>query len=166
MTSQTKSLVAGDQFGSRPNARSIFAMALVSVVSARTSCSHILTTLTRACARARLTARPRAIFRAIFASQYALCCLGIRKQFLQPCQKHPSTKTATLFLANQKSGTPGNSWACNFQPRMRARTSLMRKVSSVDRFPLERTLLICRLRSDFDSMSMDMGLHEPDMGAR
>jgi hypothetical protein len=166
MTIRTKSLPAVDQSGLRSNARSIFAITLFSVVSVRTSCSHILTTPTPSCIRARLTARPRAIFPAIFASQYALFCLGIRKQLLQPCQKQPSTKTATFFLANQKSGTPGNSLACNFQPRTRARTSLMRRVSSVDRFPLERTLLICRLRSDLDSVSIHLRLAKPDVRAQ
>ena len=138
----------------RIKARPIFEMALSRFTFARKSCSQILTILTPPCARTRFTSPPRAMFRAILASQYARFCLGIRRQFSQPCQKQPSTKTATAFAANQKSGTPETSRGWSSQPLMPPLTSAIRSRTSVERFPRERTLLICRLRSDFDSESM------------
>jgi hypothetical protein len=148
-------LVNGDQdLLFRAKARSIFETALSRFTFARKSCSQILTTLMSPCARARFTSPPRAMFRAILASQYARFCLGIRRQFSQPCQKQPSTKIATAFAANQKSGTPKTSRGWSSQPLMRPLTNAIRSRTSVERFPRERTLLICRLRSDFDSESM------------
>lgn len=138
----------------RAKACSIFETALAKVALARTSCSQILTTLMPPCERERLTSLPRATFLDILASQYARFSFGIRKQVLQPCQKQPSTKTATAFFANQKSGIPTMSRGCSSQPLMPPLTSAIRSRTSVERFPRERTLLICRLRSDFDSESM------------
>jgi hypothetical protein len=138
----------------RAKARSIFEMTFSRLVFARTSCSQILMTLMPLCERVRFTSLPRTTLRAILASQYARFCFGIRKHVLQPCQKQPSTKTATAFFANQKSGMPTMSRGCSSQPLMPPLTSAIRSRTSVERFPRERTLLICRLRSDFDSESM------------
>lgn len=138
----------------RASACSIFTMAFARLSLARTSCSQILITLTPSFQSALLTSFPRATFRPILASQYARFCFGILRQSLQPCQKQPSTKTATAFFANQKSGTPATSAGCSSQPLMPLLTSAIRMRTSVERFPRERTLLICKLRSDFDSESM------------
>ena len=44
----------------------------------------------------------------IFCSQYSQLDLGMRKFFGFPCQKSPSTNTATFRLVNTKSGRPGS----------------------------------------------------------
>lgn len=144
----------GQELRVRCSICSTLAITLAKVALVRTSCSQILMTTMLSRPRTRWTSLPRAIFRAIFASQYFLFCFGIRKQISQPCQKQPSTKIARRFVANQKSGTPATSRGCSVQSLMPALTSAIRTWTSVERFPRERTLLICKLRSDFDSESM------------
>jgi hypothetical protein len=51
----------------------------------------------------------------IFAFQKARFCLGSRKHLGHPCQKQPSTNTATLCFWNEKSGRPGIG-KCLLQP--------------------------------------------------
>ena len=150
----------------RAKARSIFEMALSRFFFARSSCSQILNTFAPLCDSVRLTPLSRAVFRAILASQYARFCFGIRRQSLQPCQKQPSTKTATTFVANQKSGTPTTLRGCNSQPLMPLLTSAIRNRVSVERLPRERTLLICRLRSDFDNESIRFRLSVCEAGSQ
>jgi hypothetical protein len=70
------------------------------------SCSQILTTR-HPCARsARFTFRSLARFPFNFLCHKPRFCRGCVPCFGQPCQKHPSTKTATRCLRNVKSGFP------------------------------------------------------------
>src|SRR5579859_2301264 len=65
-----------------------------------------------------------------------------------PCQKHPSTKTATCFLLNKKSGVPGRVHARTFQPLTRFLMSSARSRSSV---VLLEPALIARMFRDRNS---------------
>ena len=160
-------LVKTDQFLLfRAKARSIFAVVLTKFALGRRSCSQILITLMPILERAQLTSFPRATFRAILAFQYARFCLGTRKQSLQPCQKQPSTNTATDSVGNQKSGTPMMFRGWSFQPLTPVLTSSIRSLTSVERFPRERTLLICKLRSGFDRTSICFRLFACEMCAK
>lgn len=56
----------------------------------------------------RVTARSRALFRASFASQNFRFCLGLVPCRGHPCQKQPSTNTATRSARNTNSGRTCN----------------------------------------------------------
>jgi len=118
-----------------------------------TSCSQTRMTTQFCFFKSLLTVRARSIFPLIFCFQYCRFPLGSRKHFLQPCQKQPSTKTASRFDSNQKSGLPGILAASSFHPQIPCLTRAMRSLTSVDLFPLDRTLLINRLRPVFVSES-------------
>lgn len=148
------------------NARSILTSALAKFARTRSSCSQSLITLMPFAERRRLTSFPRATFRAILASQYGRFCFGILKQSLQPCQKQPSTKTATDSIGNQKSGIPVISRGWSFHPLTPALTSSMRNLSSVERLPRARTLLICKLRADFERGSIATRVVADGIGAQ
>jgi hypothetical protein len=120
----------------------------------RTSCSQILITLTPSLASVRFICLALLMFPRIFVPQYSRFCLGIRRHRRQPCQKQPSTKTARRSEPNQKSGAPGTSRECKVQPRIPDLIRAILTRTSVERFPLERTLAINRLRSSVDSESM------------
>ena len=64
-------------------------------------------------------------------------------KFLQlcPCQKHPSTKTATFSFKNAKSGRPGSGWF-RLQPVNRHSRKRRARRSSVVLLPLLRTRVI------------------------
>src|SRR5215216_1835698 len=51
---------------------------------------------------------------------------------LHPCQKHPSTNTATFSLSKTKSGFPTRSLAFNLQPEICALASPARNLCSVE----------------------------------
>lgn len=119
----------------------------------RASCSQILITLTPRLLSVRFICFALLMFPWIFATQYSRFCLGIRRHRRQPCQKQPSTKTARRSEPNQKSGAPGISRGCRVQPRIPVLMNAILTRSSVDRFPLARTLAINRLRSSADTES-------------
>jgi hypothetical protein len=87
--------------------------------------------------KARVTARSRCAFLASFGAQYSMREVGTRPWRGQPCQKQPSTNTATFSAGNTKSGLPG-SGAPRRQPLMRCPRSSAIVRSSVSRFPRER----------------------------
>ena len=94
---------------------------------------------------ARVTVRSRSAFRASFAAHHAARVTGLVAWRGQPCQKQPSTNTATFSARKMKSGLPG-SGAPRRQPVMPcSRISAMRR-SSVARFPLERMSAMTALR--------------------
>ena len=71
--------------------------------------SHIRKTAHHPDARsARETARSRCAFRASFVAQKATRVFGVRPWRGQPCQKQPSTNTATFCARKTKSGLPGS----------------------------------------------------------
>ncbi|GEM_PF-7022768 len=89
-----------------------------------------------------LLSRPftdRSLFRfpSIFAFQNARFCLGSRKHLGHPCQKQPSTNTATFCLRNEKSGRPGIGW-CLLQLFIPASRNSFASLTSVFSFPLPR----------------------------
>ena len=76
-------------------------------------------------------------FPSIFAFQKARFCLGSRKQRGHPCQKQPSTNTATFCFRNEKSGLPGIG-KCLLQPEIPSPRSCLASRTSVFSFPLPR----------------------------
>ena len=84
-----------------------------------------------------LTDRSLFRFPPIFVRQNARFCLGRRKHLGHPCQKQPSTKTATFFFRNEKSGRPGIG-RCLRQPLIPAFRSSMASLIYVFWFPLSR----------------------------
>jgi hypothetical protein len=86
----------------------------------------------------RLTSLSLAMLRAIFFFQYARFALGTRHLRGCPCQKHPSTNTATLSLGNTKSGFPKSGYALR-QPVILAFRSIDARTFSVDLFPADLT---------------------------
>ena len=133
--------------------------ARVKASAVRTSCSQILSTFTPSRRSFRFTFFARRTLPLILLFQYSWFWWGIRRQRLQPCQKHPSTKTATRSSANQKSGTPGTSRGCRLHPRIPDLISAILTRTSVERFPFDRTFAISRLRSSLDSGSTPFSLH-------
>jgi hypothetical protein len=99
--------------------------------------SQTETTLYPADRTARLTNRSRCLFRSIFFLQNAALVFGKCPHFGQPCQKQPSTNTATLDLTKTKSGFPGSSLLCIVQPRRPAPTSIARSRRSVVWLPVD-----------------------------
>jgi hypothetical protein len=80
-------------------------------------------------------------FSAILASQNVWLLLGARRHRGQPCQKHPSTKSATRILGQQKSGVPRIGYCRRhpISPRWRSKRA---SLTSVERLPLDRTAAI------------------------
>ena len=70
------------------------------------SCCQMRSTRQPACRNTRETKRSRALFRIIFSRQYDLLLCGGCECFRQPCQKQPSTNTASRNLGKIKSGFP------------------------------------------------------------
>ena len=70
------------------------------------SCSQTRSTLQPILRSIRLTIRSRVRLPAIFFCQNAAFPLGWMKCLGHPCQKHPSTNTASLLFGNTKSGEP------------------------------------------------------------
>lgn len=76
----------------------------VAMASASGVCSQSLTTSQPAELKASVTASSRSRFRRNFSGQYPAFASGIRQWTGQPCQKHPSTKTATPEAVKARSG--------------------------------------------------------------
>src|ERR1035437_1083190 len=70
------------------------------------SCSQIRTTRQPARRSVRVTSRSRARLPDSFRRQNARLFLGLVARFGQPCQKQPSTKTASRAFGKTKSGLP------------------------------------------------------------
>ena len=105
---------------------------------ARSVCSQSRSTRQPRARSSRVMRRSRARLPAIFASQNArrergrVACSG------QPCQKQPSTNTASRARGNAKSGRPG-SGRCRRQPVIPCSRSKPARRTSVVRLPRERT---------------------------
>ena len=78
---------------------------------ALTSCSQNRITIQRIAASSKFTHLSRARFRLSFGPQYLLLLDGDLECSGHPCQKQPSTNTATRQPINARSGRPGNA-AC------------------------------------------------------
>jgi hypothetical protein len=104
-------------------------------------CSHTRRTRHLALRSCALTFRSRSRFVAIFFFQNFLLVAGSRKHLGHPCQKHPSTNTATRSSRKTKSGLPG-SLAWRRQPVIllaRSRRTIASSVRSLPR-PLIRDI--------------------------
>ncbi len=120
----------------------------------RSWCSQIRSILNRLLRRSRLISCAFTMFDLILFHQYRALFLGNgRLHFGQPCQKHPSMKITRNRFGKTKSGEPGNERSCIFQPLMPQRTRAKRNLSSVERFPFERTRLMRTLRSSLVMIS-------------
>lgn len=95
----------------------------------------------------RETARSRWELRSSFARQKPTRDFGILPCRGHPCQKQPSTKTATRCLRKTKSGLPASGTARR-QPVTRCSRSNATKRSSVLALRLARTFAISALRFD------------------
>jgi hypothetical protein len=83
------------------------------------------------------TLESRRMFASIFCRQNFLLLRG-RYLHGQPCQKHPSTNTATFRPGHAKSGRPAIG-QCFRYPRRPAARRIRPNANSVVRFPFERT---------------------------
>lgn len=124
------------------------------LASVRSWCSQILNVEIPFAFSNRLTPRARSLFPSIFERQYLRFVFGSRRHRGHPCQKHPSTKTATRRFGNQKSGCPTMSRGCICQPLMPRRTRSSLNRLSVEKLPVDRTFDIRTLRWCFVSVSI------------
>jgi hypothetical protein len=139
----------GEIFPTRRVARS-FAMR-ASVEGLCTAHSLILKTFHPSRLSSRTTRRSRFLLVSIFLRQNSGLVRGKYLQ-LQPCQKHPSTKTAIFLAGHAKSGLP-TTRQCLRYPRSFADHSNLPKGNSVVVFPRERTAAIIFERIFFETWS-------------
>lgn len=102
------------------------------------SCSQMWSTRQPRFRSDLLTSRSRSAFRLILRVQKATRDFGVRPCSGQPCQKQPSTNTATFPVRNTKSGFP-KSETPRLQPVIRCLRRIAASRSSVARFPQDRT---------------------------
>lgn len=76
-----------------------------------------------------------------------------RRQVLQPCQKQPSTKTASCADKKEKSGLPGIATKCRRQPFILFARNSRATARSVERFPLDLTAAMISDRRRFVTIS-------------
>lgn len=107
--------------------------------------SQILITFQPCSFSVRTTSLSRAMLRAILLDQYSRFFLGSRHFLGCPCQKQPSTKTATLARGNTKSGFPKRGYFLR-QPTILSLRKMARRAASVDAFPLDFTWAIIQER--------------------
>src|SRR5262249_17326876 len=98
--------------------------------------------------------RSRVLLRATFFVQYSWLELGARRHAGQPCQKQPSTNTATRRSSKTKSGHPATSLACMRHPRIPDRTRRARNTRSVHRLPVDFPAAMVRERTDAETLSI------------
>ena len=103
----------------------------------RNSCSQIRITRQPSFRKVRVTSRSRIRFPKSFFVQKSRLLAGVLECFRQPCQKQPSTKTASRCSRNVKSGFP-RSDECRRQPQIRCSRSNNMSAISVLLFPRPR----------------------------
>ncbi len=114
--------------------------------SSLSSCSQKRSTLNPFVSRVSVILWSRWLFRSIFAFQKHLFFEGMCPQLGQPCQKQPSTKTASSASEKKKSGFPRTSFAFKRQPPIPVLTRAYLRRFSVVALPLPRTAAIARDR--------------------
>ena len=122
--------------------------------SSRTWCSQNRKTCQPSFRSRRLTVVSRLLLPRIFLFQKERLEEGIVRQRLHPCQKHPSTKTATFSRSKAKSGLPSTSFAFMRQPDNLAAISLLLNRCSVDRVPLPLFFDMIEERFSFEKTSV------------
>ena len=101
------------------------------------ACSQMRTTRHPCLRSVRLTSRSRALLAAIFFDQKTRLLTGRFECLGQPCQKQPSTKTATFCFGKTKSGLPKNGrWRRH--PVMLCWRKILMRASSVSLLPCPR----------------------------
>lgn len=108
-----------------------------------------------------VTMRSRALFLVTLAFQYGLLLFGNLKCFGHPCQKQPSTKTATLDSGKAKSGRPGKG-RCLRHPTIRCFQRIFSKRPSVSSLPNDRIAAITTDRLCLLNMSAIGGPINPN----
>ena len=98
------------------------------------------------------TRESRRMFASIFSRQNLLLLRG-RYLHEHPCQKHPSTNTATFRPGQAKSGRP-EIGQCFRYPRRPAAQSIRPSANSVVRLPFERTEAMILDRISLETWSM------------
>ena len=101
------------------------------------SCCQMRKTVQPSRRSVRFTIRSRALLRANFFRQNARLVAGLVACSGQPCQKQPSTKTASLNFGKTKSGLP-KIFGCRRQPVILCRRNNFTSASSVFLFPCPR----------------------------
>lgn len=106
-------------------------------ISLLVECSQTLRTDQPSLLSRLFTRLSRRILASIFLRQNAVFVLGLRflAHVLHPCQKQPSTNTASLILRKAKSGLPGMDSRLERHPVMPSRLRIARTASSVDFVP-------------------------------
>jgi len=112
------------------------------------SCSQIRTILQPLLRKVLSTILSRFLFLRNLSVQNVLLVFGLDPCFGQPCQKQPSTKTATRLLGKTKSGFP-NTRCRRRQPVMPFARSIRMSASSVALLPWPRILDITSDRFAF-----------------
>ena len=117
--------------------------------------SRMRTTLYPKTTSSRVTFLSRFTFASILLRQNVLWVFGKRLllQIRHPCQKHPSTNTATLYFGKTKSGCP-TSLELRRHPVIPYSRNNATSLSSVLLFPFERILDIISERFFFDTVSI------------
>ncbi len=103
----------------------------------RNPCSHMRRTRQPRRRSSRFTSLSRLRFASILFCQNSLLLTGTLACFGQPCQKQPSTKTATRCLRKTKSGLPNTGWFRR-QPVIRFRRINAISANSVVLLPRDR----------------------------
>lgn len=135
----------------------------------RTVFSQILTTFQPFSLSDRVTRRSLTTLRAIFCSQYARCAFGIRHFVGWPCQKQPSTNTATRAVGNTTSGFPWREYRRRHPVMPFSRKTVIRQ-ASVERFPPDFTCAMiherfCRLNVSIFSAAPTSGRHGGELAS-
>jgi len=118
--------------------------------------SHTRNTVHPIARSSRETLLSRAALRASFVDQKVTRVFGVRRCLGHPCQKQPSTKTATFCARNTKSGFPGNGTPRRQPVMLDARRRRIIR-SSVERFPCPFTAAMIALRFARDTVSIVYG---------
>lgn len=109
------------------------------------SCSQIRRTFQPLRRKVKLTSLSLVLLAVSLRDQNSRLFVGIFECFGQPCQKQPSTNTATFNFGNTKSGLP-NSLKLRLQPVKPSDLNRAINFNSVSLFPLPRIRDITELR--------------------
>ena len=127
--------------------------------SLASSCSQRRITRIPAARSCRETFLSRLVFPSIFAFQNFEFVFGTCPHFEHPCQKQPSTRTASCACTKKKSGEPTMSRGWTDHPRMPAPTKANRNRCSVVLFPRLRTARMAADRRDVTPVNSPSGRH-------
>jgi len=90
----------------------------------------------------------------------------LRRQLVQPCQKQPSTKTATRAERKAKSGFPRIEPKCLLHPVMPFDKKIRLTEPSVEAFPLDFTAAMIFERRRLETVSTPFSTLKPRLAPR